>query len=168
MLEENKYEIDVTEPPQEALDSSSEELVNDIIRTNDINKVNDLTTLFNQNLQKKNLVRQLKFSKIIDKANDEIIERLENDPKSISNKDLIQFVRVAQDSGKSDNATPPIQISEAHVTIDNGDGVEQRTSRENIIKTVTELLKSMDNNKDFDIKENAVEAEFSEIEDYDK
>ena len=52
------------------VEETSDNLAQDILNTDDPKKVKDLTTLFNMNQSKKNVLRVLKLSELLDKISD--------------------------------------------------------------------------------------------------
>ena len=52
------------------VEQTSDTLAQDILNTDDPKKVKDLTALFNMNQSKKNVLRVLKLSELLDKISD--------------------------------------------------------------------------------------------------
>ena len=80
------------------LDDSSNELAQKIINENDLTTVQNLTHLFNLNQAKKNVLRVIKMSSLLDKITDQITERVERRPGEFSNNDLLNYMNVVQAS----------------------------------------------------------------------
>lgn len=109
---------------QENLNLDTQEIVDKIISETDPNTVKDLTSLFNMNLSKKTLVRLLKLNDLYDKVNDQAIERFEKRPDEISNKDLLDYMQVLQNSIEKQRKSlegidevPTIQITQNTNTV---------------------------------------------------
>ena len=86
---------------------------------NDIDKVKDLTHLFNLNQAKKNVLRVLKLNSLLDKVSDQMIERFTKQPGAFSNSDLLNYMQVTQSAIDRANKalnlvdeTPAIQINQ--------------------------------------------------------
>lgn len=157
------------------LDSKTDKLAEEIIKEDDLKKVQDLTHLFNLQLAKKNVLRVLKLNSLLDKVSDQMIERFEKRPGEFSNADLLNYLTVTQNAidraNKSLNLvdeTPAITMNQLNVNL-----VENnldRDSREKIteaVKKILEMSKKMDIINDQDTQ-NLIIEEPKEIktEDY--
>ena len=69
------------------LDTSTQQIADEIIKETDTKKLKDLTYLFNLNLTKKNVLRVLKLNTLLDKVSDQMLERFEKKPGEFSNSD---------------------------------------------------------------------------------
>ena len=78
------------------LDSKTKEIAQKIIDEDSLDKVKDLTHLFNLNQAKKNVLRILKLNTLLDKVSDTMIERFEQTPGQFSNADLLNYMQVTQ------------------------------------------------------------------------
>jgi hypothetical protein len=170
MNEENKkldgiteqVEADKPTPPKDdllpveidtlALEESSINLVQDIIYADNVDELKTLTKLFEINQAKKNALRVIKLNNLLDKVNDQAIERFEKRPYEISNKELLDYMKVVGDEiqrsqetiSKIDNS-PAIQINQQNNSINVNVGGEKidRDSKERVIDAVTQLLKAV-------------------------
>ena len=153
-----KNEVEVVKPreltfgeKQENLDLNTQEIVDKIISETDPNVVKDLTQLFNMNLSKKSLVRLLKLNDLYDKVNDQAIERFEKRPDEISNKDLLDYMQVLQNS--IDKAQKNLDSMDNPPTIQ----ITQNTNTVNIGQTETKITKES-KDKVFDFVRKVIEA----------
>ena len=129
------------------LDSYNARLAQDIIDEHDVDKVKDLTHLFNLNQAKKNVLRVLKLNSLLDKVSDQMIERFAKQPHAFSNSDLLSYMQVTQSAIDRANKalnlvdeTPAIQINQQVNNINVGEGLD-RESRERIKDAVNAILK---------------------------
>lgn len=133
-----------------ALDESTKRLAGEIIEEENIDKIKDLTVLFNLNMSKKNVTRLMKLNDLLDSVSDQMAKRLENRSDEFSNNDLITYMKVIQDSmdksSKSLNQvdeTPAISINNTknEVNIAITDGVTlDRNSKERVLDAVKAYL----------------------------
>lgn len=140
-------ELDLTE-----LDNQTRQIAQEIIDTDDVNKVKDLTNLFNLNSQKRNVMRVIKMNSLLDKVTDQVIDRFEKYPNNFSNEDLIKYMQVTEASIDKANKnlnlvedTPVIQLqqnNQMNIIIENK---LDRESRQKVTDTVRAILENMDN-----------------------
>ena len=133
-----------------ALDENTKRLAGEIIEEENIDKIKDLTVLFNLNMSKKNVTRLMKLNDLLDSVSDQMAKRLENRSDEFSNNDLITYMKVIQDSmdksSKSLNQvdeTPAISINNTknEVNIAITDGVTlDRNSKERVLDAVKAYL----------------------------
>lgn len=131
------------------LDDSTNKLAEDIIQENDVEKVQNLVHLFNLNQSKKNVLRILKLNNLLDKVQDQMIERFEKKPGEFSNADLLNYMQVAQSAidraNKSLNLvdeTPSITMNQVNVNISE-DPVLNRESREKVTEAIAAIMKKL-------------------------
>lgn len=161
MENENK---DITQPLDlSRLDSSTKEIAQEILDEHDIEKVKDLTTLFNLNAQKRNVMRVIRMNELLDRVTDQVIERFERRPENFSNDDLIKYMQVTENAIDRANKnlhlveeTPPIQLQQNNQVNINIDSQLDREGRERVLDTVRSILAlSM---------KSPVEADFIDVE----
>jgi hypothetical protein len=80
-----------------SLDQESMELLGQIIASSDEKQTQDLTYLFNINQNKKTMVRMDKLSGLQDNLVDQFVKRIQERPDEISNKELMDGLRIVQD-----------------------------------------------------------------------
>lgn len=127
------------------LDKSTEKVANEIIKEEDLAKVQDLTHLFNLNQAKRNVVRVMKLNNLLDRVSDQMIERFEKRPDEFSNNDLLNYMNVVQASidraSKQLNLvdeTQPISLTQVNVNIE--ENKLDRESRAKITEAVNKIL----------------------------
>lgn len=131
------------------IDSKSEDLAQQILDTEDVKQVQDLTNLFNLNSQKRNVVRILKMNDLLDKVTDQMIERFEKNPNNFSNEDLLKYMQVTENSIEKANKnlsqiedTPPIQLTQNNVTVNLEQPGLSRESKQRVLSVVDQILKN--------------------------
>lgn len=137
------------------LDEKTQQIAQEIIEEQDIDRVKDLTALFNLNAQKRNVMRVIKMNNLLDKVTDQVIERFDKRPDNFSNDDLIKYMQVTESAidkaSKNLNLveeTPPIQLMQNNqVNINIGSDLD-RDGRERVLNTVANLIAQMQNNND--------------------
>lgn len=131
------------------LNKESLELLNQIIAEHDVEKTKDLTYLFNQNQNKKTMVRVDKLSDLQDKLVSQLAKRVEEKPDQISNQDLLQALKITQnivERGQKQimgvDDTPLIQINQQTNTVNMNDDARglNRDARERVKNVVANLL----------------------------
>ena len=132
------------------LDTETRKIAQQILDEHDVDKVKDLTNLFNLNAQKRNVMRVMKMNQLLDNVTDQIMERFEKTPANFSNEDLLKFMQVTETSieraNKSLNLvdqTPAIQYQQNNQVNINIDGGLDRESRQRVTDTVQALLLKM-------------------------
>jgi hypothetical protein len=143
-MEENKSLEPLNLVP---LDCQTREIAQRILDEQDVDKVKDLTTLFNLNSQKRNVMRVIKMNELLDRVTDQVIERFEKTPHNFSNEDLIKYMQVTEHAidraSKNLNLveeTPPIQLLQQNQVNINIENRLDRDSREKILDVVRAVL----------------------------
>lgn len=129
------------------LDKKTTVLAQEIIDEEDLDRVKSLTTLFNLNQAKKNVLRIIKLNSLLDKVSNQMIERFEKKPGEFSNGDLLEYLTVtqsaidrAQKSLDLVDDTPAIQLQQNNqVNINLGDSLD-RESKERVTDAVKAIL----------------------------
>lgn len=160
----------------QALAEESTEIINQIIHENDVEKVKDLTYLFNINHNKKTMLRQDKLNELQDIITDQLITRFSTKPDEMSNQELMNGLKTVQDvlerSAKQINGvndqTPLITINQQHNEVNVGgkptDSLS-RDSRERVKTAVLNLLNGLSAvSADSPDLANTIEAEVSEAD----
>ena len=153
----------------EILEKNTLDVVNQIVNEDDVDKIKDLTHLFNVQNAKKNALRIVKLNGLLDKVSDQAIERFEKRPGEFSNKDLLDYMTVVQNSiDRSTKALnmeeqPLIQINQqtSEVNVNLGENNMNRESREKVLNAVNMLLKISQSNN---INNDVIDAEINEKE----
>ena len=141
--------------PKANLNDESLALIEQIIAEKDEQKARDLTYLFNNNQNKKTMVRINKLSDLLDNKTDQALLRFTSRPDEISNKELFDGLKIVQDliergqkqvTGVNEQ-TPLIQVSQQTNEVNIGSSASNlsRDSRERVKSAVMSLLNSLDN-----------------------
>ena len=131
------------------LNTEALSVINQIITEHDPEKTKELTYLFNANQNKKTMVRVHKLSDLLDTITDQAFARFTTRPDEISNKELLDSLKVVQDliergqkqvSGAGE--TPLIQVNQQtnEVNINGTASNLNRDSRERVKAAVLSLL----------------------------
>lgn len=134
------------------LNQESLALINQIIAESDIEKTKDLTHLFNINQNKKTMIRIDKLSGLQDHLVDQFARRIAERPDEISNKELMDGIRIVQDiieRGQKQvegvTQTPLIQFNQQNNSVNFGDSSAQlsKESRDRVKNAVLSLLSGL-------------------------
>lgn len=146
------------------MNNRTKDIAQEILNTDDVDKVKDLTALFNLNIRKKNVVRVVKMAGLLDNVTDKVIERFEKTPDNFSNEDLLKYMQVTENAldKASKNLelveeTPAIQLqqnNQVNINIDRG---LNRDSRAKVTEAVEAILKKLQNNEQIIEVENTEE-----------
>lgn len=149
------------------LNSSPEELEQKLIQETDIDELKNVINLFNLNIKKKDILRTNKLSNLQDLVTDQMGERLEKNAGAFSNKDLIDYFKIIQESiNKADNSlngvdTPAIQLNQQfNLNVDNKKDELDKDSRDRVADAVNAILAKMKQPQ----QEEIVEVEYEELE----
>lgn len=125
--------------------TTTEDLENKILETDDADELLDIVNLFNLNLQKRNILRNKKLNDIQDKVVERMLEKIETEPWEFSNDDLVKFHKTIQDTlSKSEtnlsrSDIPTIQVNQQiNVTTP----TFNRESRAKILDAVHSILEN--------------------------
>lgn len=157
MEENNTQTLDLT-----PLDSATRNIAQEILNEQNVDKVRDLTHLFNLNAQKRNVMRVIKMNDLLDKVTNQVIERFEKTPDNFSNEDLIKYMQVTENAIDRANKnlnlvedTPPIQYQQNNQVNINIVDTLDRDSKERVLEYVNNIMKL---SKNPEIKEEEVET----------
>lgn len=137
------------------LDIKTKDIAQQILDTDDVDRVKDLTNLFNLNSQKRNVIRVMKMNELLDNVTDKVMERFEKTPDNFSNEDLIKYMQVTENAIERANKnlnlvsdTPPIQLQQNNqVNINIGTTLD-RESREKVTDAVNMILSKYNNSQE--------------------
>ena len=136
----------------EDLNKESLTLINQIIAESDIEKTKDLTHLFNINQNKKTMIRIDKLSGLQDHLVDQFAKRIAERPDEISNKELMDGIRIVQDIIERGQKqvegvaqTPLIQFNQQNNSVNIGEDSTQlsKESRDRVKNAVLSLLSGL-------------------------
>lgn len=186
MLEEEKVETKIEEKEvkedeelNEAIDDSmallpldeqEEQIVNKIIKAPTQKDLQEQFDLFNINQSKKNALRIIKLNSLLDKVEDQAIERFEKRPDQVSNKELLDYMQVvASQIDRSQKVIdtlkdkPMIKVNNQKNEVNINIGTElNRDSKERVMDAIQVLLKQL--NKEQPAEQDVIEADFSSKE----
>lgn len=158
----DKSQILDLEHSTEILNTEQESIIDKAIKKND--DIEEVLKLFQINQAKKNLLRIAKYDNLIDKIGDEALNRISENPYDFSNNDLINYMKVTQDTINKSQETinnlqkqPLIQVNQQNnnIKIDpNSLDNLPKESREAIITTIDLILNNNKDIKDVNINKN--------------
>lgn len=136
----------------QTLDEKTTQIAQNIINEEDVDKIKDLTHLFNLNQAKKNVLRVMKLNGLLDTVSDKIIERFEKYPDNFSSADLLNYLQVTQNAIDKANKnlslvdeTPVIQINHNNQVNVNVIDSYDRESKERVIEFIKSVLAQSNN-----------------------
>lgn len=133
------------------LDTTEHELMLKIINAPTKEELQTQFDLFNINQSKKNALRVVKLNNLLDKVEDQAIERFEKRPDQVSNKELLEYMNVisnqidrAQKSvdGLKDTSAIHITNQKNELNINVGPQLN-RDSKERVMDAIAILLKQV-------------------------
>lgn len=146
------------------LDNQTREIAQRILDEQDVDKVKDLTALFNLNAQKRNVMRVMKMNGLLDKVTDAVLDRFDKTPHNFSNDDLIKYMQVTEASIERANKqlnlvdeTPPIHLQQNNqVNVSIIDSFD-RDAKDRIADAIRGVLAGMNSKKEFVTSEEKIE-----------
>ena len=131
----------------QGLDEKTLQIAQTIINEEDVDKIKDLTHLFNLNQAKKNVIRVMKLNGLLDTVSDKIIERFEKYPDNFSSADLLNYLQVTQNAIDKANKnlslvedTPVIQVNHNNQVNLNIIDSYDRDSKERVMEFIKAVL----------------------------
>lgn len=131
------------------LTQQTADLVDNIIKEENVDKFNNLTTLFSMNQKKKNIARIAKLSALLDVIDNETLMRFVESPESFDNDQLVKYMDATQKAitniENTLDKTPAIQINTQNneIHIDNSGSGLNRDSRKNVYDAVMSILNDL-------------------------
>ena len=122
---------------------TTKELGDKLIQSNDSQEVNDIVSMFNTIMQKKELIRVSALSDLQDDLTQQISKRVQKNSDCFSNKDLIDYFKAIQgvlDSQKNGGQITTPQIAIQNNVIVNDDAKLSKESRDRITDFVKNVL----------------------------
>lgn len=131
-----------------SLDDSTNDLAQKIIDEIDVDKTKEMVRLFNLNQCKKNVVRVLNLTRLLDRILDQVTRRFEDRPGEFSNADLISYMQTVQSAiDKANKAldlvqeTPAIQINNnTQINVVDESSILDRDSRQRVLDAVNLIV----------------------------
>lgn len=131
------------------LNTPADELEQRLISETNIDELKNVINLFNLNIKKKDIIRTNKLSNLQDLVTDQMGERLEKNAGAFSNKDLIDYFKIIQDSiSKADTSldtvdTPAIQFNQqVNLNVQSKNELD-KDSRDRVAMAVQSILAKM-------------------------
>lgn len=160
------------------LDNKTTEIAQSIISEDDVDKVKDLTHMFNLMQAKKNVIRVMKMNSLLDSVTEQMTERFAKRPAEFSNADLLSYMNVVQSAIDRANKsitqvdeTPVITLQQNNVNVTIEDTFD-RASRDRIADAVKAMLKraeqmAKESDDAIDVKEDIVIENSDVVEETD-
>lgn len=167
-MEEVKNPLTIDEAAND-LSLKTLDVATDIIQTEDVQELKDLTHLFNLQHTKKQVIRTLQYDRLLDSITAQMEERVTKRADQFSNKELLDYMNVfstslekAQKQLSSVDETPLIQVNQQNNTVIVGEELS-RDSRRKITSVVESILAKINAEKPLDSENNNVYNYDSEI-----
>lgn len=148
------------------LDKQEEKIITDIIKAPNQKELQEQFDLFNINQSKKNALRIIKLNSLLDKVEDQAIERFEKKPDQVSNKELLEYMQVV--AGQIDRSQkyietikdrPMIKVTDKSQTVNVNIGTElNKDSKERVMDAIQNLLKQLNKTEE---EPKVIDADFS-------
>lgn len=149
-----------------SLATSKQELEDRLLSETNIDDLQNIINIFNLNIKKKDILRTSKLSDLQDLVFEQMQERLSQNAHAFSNKDLLDYFKVVQDTiNKTDKTlndvdVNSIQITQNQLNVNIDDNKLTRESRAKVLDTVNAILNKT---KTEQIEKDAIDVTF-EIE----
>lgn len=137
-----------------------ERLIEDIINCKSQDELEKYLALFNFAQTKNNALRAIKYTKLREKLDDQILERVDQRPDQMSNRDLMDFVQLVtgQIEKNKENTGVDKVINKPVITVNKqeinlGSGLD-RDSKEKVMDFVSKFLRQAQSSVDEQPKEN--------------
>ena len=123
---------------------STAELETRLMEETDVSEMEQIINMFNINSKKKDIVRVNRLNDLQDKISNQMMERVEKKAGEFSNKDLLDYFKVIQDTIRSSDSTlesvkpAAIQINQQNINIT--EDSLSRESRDKITNAINSIL----------------------------
>lgn len=136
------------------LESTEQKLMVKIIEAPTREELQQQLELFNINQSKKNAIRVVKLNSLLDKVEDQAIERFEKRPDQVSNKELLDYMTVvsnqidrAQKGIDSVKDAPAINVISKNTEVNINVGPQlDRDTKEKVMDVISALIKQVNKN----------------------
>lgn len=125
------------------LSTSEDELEKQLLEETDVENIRNIIDIFNLNIQRKNIIRTSKLNELQDKVYDQINERITQNADAFSNKDLLDYFKVVQETinktsvNSEDLVSPKIQLNQINI---NTEPQLNKESRDRITSAISKIL----------------------------
>lgn len=177
VVAEDNEELLPTEQSENALEERTKSIIQELIDETDVEKVKDLTKLFNLNQVKKNAVRVVEVDKLIDNVLEKAEDRIENVPDEFSNKDYLDYLQVLHNIKEKDlksinaiDETPLVQINQQtnEFTFTVGNSKISKDTQEKILDVVQKVMQFSKDTSTFPVIESPQTVDLNSIENEEK
>ena len=144
------------------LKEDTKKIVDEIVKEQDLDKIKDLTHLFNVACAKKNVLRAFKLNDLMDTVSDKIVERFEKRPDEFSNSDLVSYLQATQNAldrtVKAVNTideTPTIlnqQNNQVNINMGDSETPLDRESRDRVVDAIESFLNRVNSQQNNNIQ----------------
>lgn len=168
LQEPNQEEMSLIQKNQQILAENANTILDDIVKSESVEDIKNLTQLFNLNTVKKNALRINQLNELMDLANQEALERFKKYAPFMDDKDVANYMKVFQQSltnaqqiVNSLDEKPTIQLNIQN-NINTNEPTLSRESQEKVASTVKTILQYI---KEQENKNQSVESDDYEIVD---
>ena len=168
LQEQNQEEMSLIQKNQQILAENANTILDDIVKSENVEDIKNLTQLFNLNTVKKNALRINQLNELMDLANQEALERFKKYAPFMDDKDIANYMKVFQQSltnaqqiVNSLDEKPTIQLNIQN-NINTNEPTLSRESQEKVASTVKTILQYI---KEQENKNQSVESDDYEIVD---
>ena len=130
------------------LDEQTKDIAQKILEEQDVDKIKNLTNLFNLNAQKRNVMRVIQMNGLLDDVTSEIVRRFESKPDNFSNEELLKYMQITENAIDRANKhlnlveeTGPIQYQQNNQVNINIVDTLDRDSKDRVLEYVNSILK---------------------------
>lgn len=166
LQEPNQEEMSLIQKNQQILAENANTILDDIVKSESVEDIKNLTQLFNLNTVKKNALRINQLNELMDLANQEALERFKKYAPFMDDKDIANYMKVFQQSltnaqqiVNSLDEKPTIQLNIQN-NINTNEPTLSRESQEKVASTVKTILQYI---KEQENKNQSVESDDYEI-----
>lgn len=166
LQEPNQEEMSLIQKNQQILAENANTILDDIVKSESVEDIKNLTQLFNLNTVKKNALRINQLNELMDLANQEALERFKKYAPFMDDKDVANYMKVFQQSltnaqqiVNSLDEKPTIQLNIQN-NINTNETTLSRESQEKVANTVKTILQYIEEQKN---KNQSVESDDYEI-----
>ena len=166
LQEPNQEEMSLIQKNQQILAENANTILDDIVKSESVEDIKNLTQLFNLNTVKKNALRINQLNELMDLTNQEALERFKKYAPFMDDKDIANYMKVFQQSltnaqqiVNSLDEKPTIQLNIQN-NINTSEPTLSRESQEKVASTVKTILQYI---KEQENKNQSVESDDYEI-----
>lgn len=166
LQEPNQEEMSLIQKNQQILAENANAILDDIVKSESVEDIKNLTQLFNLNTVKKNALRINQLNELMDLANKEALERFKKYAPFMDDKDVANYMKVFQQSltnaqqiVNSLDEKPTIQLNIQN-NINTNEPTLSRESQEKVASTVKTILQYI---KEQENKNQSVESDDYEV-----